>query len=98
MSTHKKEKIPDSGNDDTLWETFNINNDVSANALSEIGGLTFNLNLADSGTAGTIPPSQDDRIEALLTDIWHNQATIIKWLSKIAENTKRGKNNLKNPY
>jgi len=26
--------------------------------------------------------------EEILTDIWHNQATIIKWLSKIAENTK----------
>jgi len=30
----------------------------------------------------------DPKLFALLTDIWHNQATIIKWLSKIAENTK----------
>jgi len=27
--------------------------------------------------------------DQLLTDIWHNQATIIKWLSKIEENQKR---------
>jgi len=31
---------------------------------------------------------QPSREIQLLTDIWHNQATIIKWLSKIAENTK----------
>jgi len=31
----------------------------------------------------------EDRMIVLLTDIWHNQATIIKWLSKIAENTKK---------
>jgi len=34
------------------------------------------------------PPEE---IKQLLTDIWHNQATIIKWLTKIAENTKRDK-------
>jgi len=31
----------------------------------------------------------EDEMNQLLTDIWHNQATIIKWLSKIAENTKK---------
>ena len=37
-------------------------------------------------------PNPEDHavaIEQLLTDIWHNQATIIKWLTKIAENTKK---------
>jgi len=35
-----------------------------------------------------IAPNTDAAVIQLLTDIWHNQATIIKWLSKIAENTK----------
>ena len=36
-------------------------------------------------------PGTGNRIseDQLLTDIWHNQATIIKWLSKIEENQKR---------
>jgi len=38
------------------------------------------------GTIDYITP--EDRMIELLTDIWHNQATIIKWLTKIAENTK----------
>jgi len=41
------------------------------------------------GEAAYNPPEED--IKQLLTDIWHNQATIIKWLSKIAENTKKAK-------
>ena len=87
MSTHKKEKIPDSKADDTLWETFNLNSCVSTSTVG-LEGLTFNLDVTGAGTAGTLPPSHDEQIIALLTDIWHNQATIIKWLSKIAENTK----------
>ncbi len=47
------------------------------------------MNLATSATDGTLPPTNDEKIIDLLTDIWHNQATIIKWLSKIAENTKK---------
>jgi len=50
--------------------------------------MTFNIDATGAATAGTLPPSHDEKIEQLLTDIWHNQATIIKWLSKIAENTK----------
>ena len=40
----------------------------------------------------TVTPNPEDHaiaIEQILTDIWHNQATIIKWLTKIAENTKK---------
>jgi len=39
-----------------------------------------------TATDGIIPYNRTT--EEILTDIWHNQATIIKWLSKIAENTK----------
>ena len=31
----------------------------------------------------------DPKLIQLLTDIWHNQATIIKWLDKIEHNTKK---------
>jgi len=50
--------------------------------------MTFNLDVTGAATAGTIPPTNDEKMVQLLTDIWHNQATMIKWLSKIAENTK----------
>jgi len=87
LSTHKKEKIPDSGSDCNLWKTFNINSCISTSSL-DLAGMTFNLDVTGAATAGTIPPTNDEKMVQLLTDIWHNQATIIKWLSKIAENTK----------
>jgi len=88
LSTHKKEKIPDSGsNDCNLWKTFNFN---SCAATSTVGleGMTFNLDVTGATTAGTAGETEHQQMINLLTDIWHNQATIIKWLSKIAENTK----------
>jgi len=84
LSTPKKEKIPDSG--DNLWKEFSLNTCAST-STADFGGLTFNMDL----TGATIPPTNDEKILAVLTDIWHNQATIIKWLSKIAENTKPDK-------
>jgi len=48
------------------------------------------------GTAADLPDGFEGMLpynrstEEILIDIWHNQATIIKWLSKIAENTKHG--------
>jgi len=84
--TQKKDKIPDTGsNDCNLWKTFNFNA-CAATSTAGVDGLTFNIDT--NGLAGTYMPDKDDRIIQLLTDIWHNQATIIKWLSKIAENTK----------
>jgi len=49
------------------------------------------MNLIKIPLDATVPNPEDHavNIEQLLTDIWHNQATIIKWLSKIAENTKK---------
>ena len=84
-SNPKKAGIPDSGND--IWKTVYLGSCDTGSTI-DIAGASFNLNLADSATAGTIPPSENQQIIDLLTDIWHNQATIIKWLSKIAENTK----------
>ena len=51
------------------------------------------MNLIKIPSIGTAiePEDHAQNIEQLLTDIWHNQATIIKWLSKIAENTKQAK-------
>jgi len=85
--TQKKGKTPDSEDDCNLWKSFNINTCAATTSVG-LEGLTFNLDVTGAGTAGTLPPSHDEKIEQLLTDIWHNQATIIKWLSKIAENTK----------
>jgi len=85
--TQKKEKTPDIKPDDPLWKTFNINT-CAATSTGVFEGMSFNLDVTGSGTAGTLPPSHDEKMIDLLTDIWHNQATIIKWLSKIAENTK----------
>ena len=90
--TQKKEKTPDFDIDDTgadkLWTIWNLGGACAATA-NDVSGLTFNMNLSDSSTAGTFPPTHDEKMLLLLTDIWHNQATIIKWLSKIAENTKK---------
>jgi len=85
--TQKKEKTLGIKDDDPLWKTFNINT-CAATSTVDMTGMTFNLDVTDGGTAGVYMPDKDDRIIQLLTDIWHNQATIIKWLSKIAENTK----------
>ncbi len=91
-SIPKKEKIPDTNGDD-LWKTFPTCAfagfaGTTCGDITCIGGLTFNVDYSGSATAGTLPETTDDKILAVLTDIWHNQATIIKWLSKIAENTK----------
>ncbi len=49
----------------------------------------MNLIKIPTDTALPTPEDHAKNIEQLLTDIWHNQATIIKWLTKIAENTKK---------
>ena len=64
---------------------------MTGNNLSDICSLTFNVDYSGGATAGnyTFPlTAHQEKLEQLLTDIWHNQATIIKWLTKIAENTK----------
>jgi len=85
--TQKKEKTPDIKADDPLWKTFSLNT-CAATSSVDFEGLTFNMDLSGGVTSETYQPDKDDKIIQLLTDIWHNQATIIKWLSKIAENTK----------
>ena len=86
-SKPKKEGIPDSNNEpDDLWKEFN---GTCGGVTVPLSRMTFNLDVTGACTAGTLPETTDDKILALLTDIWHNQATIIKWLSKIAENTKK---------
>jgi len=81
LSTRKSEKIPDSSND-TDWVAFG-NDLTSSSGTFTLGTMNFDL-------AQTVnyPPSENEQIIRLLTDIWHNQATMIKWLSKIAENGK----------
>jgi len=88
LSTPKKEKIPDT--EDDLWKTFNLDG-FTGPTLTE-GGLTFNVDYSGSATAGTFGPpltQHEQRIEQLLTDIWHNQATMIKWLEKIYTASKK---------
>jgi len=98
LSKPKKEEIPDIKADDLLWKTFNINA-CPTTVTADIGGLTSNMDISG---ASVYAPDKDDKIIQLLDkivtvqgklfelqiDIWHNQATMIKWLSKIAENTK----------
>jgi len=84
LSTRKSVKIPDSNK--TGWITNPTDKDwlnwgnTCLSGTVDVTGLTFDL-------AQTVnyPPSENQQIIQLLTDIWHNQATMIKWLSKIAE-------------
>jgi len=83
-NTNKKDKVKDPYD----FTEFNLG-DTTDGDITCISGLTFNMDL--SGGASTYGPSlsqHEERVEQYLKDIWHNQATIIKWLSKIAENTK----------
>ena len=87
-SKPKKEKIPDTGCN--LWKEFSLNAGATCSSI-DLAGLTFNVDYSGSATEGTLPDTHEEKILAMLTDIWHNQATMIKWLSKIAENTKPDK-------
>jgi len=85
LSKPKKEKIPDIRD-----EWVNLWNPCATNiSTSGVSGLTFNMDLSGAATAGTLPPSHEEKIEQLLTDIWHNQATMIKWLEKIYKASKK---------
>jgi len=85
LSTRKSEKIPDSDPTNSNWVNWATNlSTAGCSGTFTSGGLQFDL-------AQTVnyPPTENEQIIQLLTDIWHNQATMIKWLSKIAEKGKK---------
>lgn len=64
--------------------------------ISATDTTSINFDLTDSGVVwnadlGSTTGTYETTDTQLLRDIWHNQATIIKWLSKIAENTKNSR-------
>ena len=78
MSTPKKEKIPDSscGNND-LWKTFV---GTCGGVTVPFGGMQFSMDITGATTAGYTRTTEE-----ILTDIWHNQATMIKWHTQEVE-------------
>jgi len=87
--TRKKEKTPDI-DPNRIDGTFNI---FGACDTGTAGPIFPYLPVIDSGatTVNWGPPltEYEKRMEQLLTDIWHNQASMIKWLEKINTSLKK---------